>query len=313
MKRARIYFWCLQRKKWGGRGEGRQKTRFFLEVNCMLSSFAVCPKIFQKSPSLLNQRHLKDQVTPFPLALWSGNTSWLSSPASHFSALRSNPVFCSKRKQINKPQSPSKHLIFLALILGISFYFRVLISCILHGKQRKSMVLGISWEWNRKNLHRKQVHRVALWDVTLNPYVYTHEIYICFYFVSVFLFTLFSSVQFSLSVMSDSLWPHELQHARPPCPSPIPGIYSNSCPSSWWCHLAISSSVIPLSSCPQSLPAAESFPMSQLSAWGDQSIGVSASASVLPMNTQARSSLGWTGWISLQSKGLSRVFSNTTV
>ena len=123
----------------------------------------------------------------------------------------------------------------------------------------------------------------------------------------------FSSVQFSLSVISNSLWPHESQHARPPCPSPTPGVYSNSCPSSWWCDPAISSHVVPFSSCPQSLPASGSFPMSQLFAWGGQSIGVSASASVHPMNTQDWSSLGWTCWISLQSKGLSRVFSNTTV
>ena len=107
--------------------------------------------------------------------------------------------------------------------------------------------------------------------------------------------------------------PHESQHARPPCPSPTPGVYSDSCPSSWWCHPAISSSVVPFSSCPQSLPASGSFPMSQLFAWGGQSTGVSASASVLPMNTQDWSHLGWTGSISLQSKGLSRVFSNTTV
>ena len=119
--------------------------------------------------------------------------------------------------------------------------------------------------------------------------------------------------QFSRSVVSDSLWPHESQHARPPCPSPTPGVYSNSCPSSRRCHPAISSSVIPFSSCPQSLPASGSFPMSQFFAWGRQSIGVSASASVLPMNTQDWSPLGWTGWISLQSRGLSRVFSNTTV
>ena len=121
------------------------------------------------------------------------------------------------------------------------------------------------------------------------------------------------SVQFSLSVVSDSLRPHELQYARPPCPSPTPGINSNSCPSSWWCHPAISSSIIPFSSCSQSLPASESFPMSQLIAWDAQSTGVSALASVLPMNTQNWSPLGWTGWISLQSKGLSRVFSSTTV
>ena len=121
------------------------------------------------------------------------------------------------------------------------------------------------------------------------------------------------SVQFSRSVVSDSLQPHESQHARPPCPSPTPGVYSNSCPSSRWCHPAISSSVIPFSSCPQPLPASGSFPVRRLFTWGSQSIGVSASASVLPVNTQDWSPLAWTGWISLQSKGLSRVFSNTTV
>ena len=121
------------------------------------------------------------------------------------------------------------------------------------------------------------------------------------------------SVQFSRSVVSDSLRPHESQHARPPCPSPTPRVHSKSCPSCEWCHPTISSSVIPFSSCPQSLPASESFPMSQLFAWGGQSIGVSALASVLPMNTQDWFLLEWTCWISLQSKGLSRVFSNTTV
>ena len=126
-------------------------------------------------------------------------------------------------------------------------------------------------------------------------------------------FSLFSSVQFSRSVASDSLQPHELQHARPPCPSPTPGVHSDSCPLSPWCHPAISSSVIPFSSCPQSLPASESFLMSQLFAWGGQSTGVSALASFLPKNTQSWSPSEWTGWISLQSKGLSRVFSNTTV
>ena len=122
-----------------------------------------------------------------------------------------------------------------------------------------------------------------------------------------------SSVQFSRSVMSDSLQPHELQHARPPCPSPTPGVHPNTCPLSWWCHPTISSSVIPFSSCPQSFPASGSFQTSQLFAWGGQSIRVSASTSVLPMNTQDWYSLGWTGWIYLQSKWLSRVFSNTTV
>ena len=127
-------------------------------------------------------------------------------------------------------------------------------------------------------------------------------------------FTLsFSSVQFSGSVMSDSLRPRESQHARPPCSSPTPGVHSDSRPSSQWCHPTISSSVDPFSSCPQSLPASESFPMSQLFTWGGQSVGVSAAASVLPVNTQDWSPLGWTDWISLKSKGLSRVFSNTTV
>ena len=123
----------------------------------------------------------------------------------------------------------------------------------------------------------------------------------------------FSSVQFSRSVVSDSLRPHELQHARPPCPSPTPGVHPDSCPSSQWCHSAISSFVIPFSSCPQSLPASESFPMSQLFAWGGQSTGASALASFLPKKSQGWSPSEWTGWISLQSKGLSRVFSNTTV
>ena len=110
--------------------------------------------------------------------------------------------------------------------------------------------------------------------------------------------------QFSRSVVSDSSRPHELQHSRPPCPSPTPRVHPNPCPLSWWCHLTISSSVVPFSSCPQSFPAAGSFPMSQLFAAGGQSIGASASTSVLAMNTQDWSPLGWTGWISLQSKGL---------
>ena len=121
------------------------------------------------------------------------------------------------------------------------------------------------------------------------------------------------SLQFSHSVVSDSLRPHKSQHTRPPCPSLSPRVHSNSCPSSEWCHPAISSSVVPFSSCPQSLPASGSFPMSQLFAWGGQSTGLSALVSFLPKNTQGWSPLGWTGWIFLQSKGLSRVFSNTTV
>ena len=127
--------------------------------------------------------------------------------------------------------------------------------------------------------------------------------YVCIYIYIYICIYMYISVQFSLSVVSDSLQPRESQHARPPCPSPTPGVYSNACPSSQWCRPAISSSVIPFSSCPQPLRASGSFPMSQLFTWGGQSIGVSASASVL----------WWTGWIFLQSKGFSRVFSNTTV
>ena len=118
-----------------------------------------------------------------------------------------------------------------------------------------------------------------------------------------------SSVQSRHSVVSDSLRPHESQHTRPPCPSPTPGVCSDSHPSNQWCHPAISSSVIPFSSCPQTLPASESFPMRQLFPWGGQSTGVSALASFLPKKSQGRSPSEWTGWISLQSKRLSRVFS----
>ena len=121
------------------------------------------------------------------------------------------------------------------------------------------------------------------------------------------------SVQFSHWVLWDSLWPHGLHHSRPPCPSPIPRAYSNSCPLSWWCHPTISSSVVPFSSCLQSFPTSGSFPMSQFFTSGGQNIGASATASVLPVNIQDWFLLGWTGWIFLQSKGLSRVFSNTTV
>ena len=120
-------------------------------------------------------------------------------------------------------------------------------------------------------------------------------------------------IQFSHSVVSDSMQPHEPQRARPPCPSPTPGVHPNPCPLSQWCHPTILSSVTPFSFCSQSFPALGSFPMSQLFASGSQSIGVSASTSVLPMNTQDWSPLGWIGWISLQPKGLWRVFSNTTV
>ena len=124
---------------------------------------------------------------------------------------------------------------------------------------------------------------------------------------------MFSSVHFSRSVVCNSLWPHEPQHARPPCPSPTPVVYPNPCPSSWWCHPTISSAVIPFSFRLQSFPASGSFPMSHLFTWGGQNIGISALASVLSTNTQGWSPSEWTGWICLQSKGPSRVFSNTTV
>ena len=141
----------------------------------------------------------------------------------------------------------------------------------------------------------------------LCPVTYLYKkSFLCHYLV-------YTPVQFSRSVVSDSLQPHEPQHSRPPCPLPTPGVYSDSRRLSRGCHPAISSSVIPFSSCPQSFPASESFQISQLFASGGQSIGVSASTSVLPMNIQDWFPLGWTGWSSLQSKGLSRVFSNTTV
>ena len=124
---------------------------------------------------------------------------------------------------------------------------------------------------------------------------------------------IYTSVKFSRSVMSNSLWPHGLQHARHPCPSPTLRVYSNSCPLSQWYHPTISSSVVPFSSCLRSFPAPRSFQMSQLFTSGGQTTGVSASASVLPMNIQDWFPLGWTGWISLRSKGISRVFSNTTI
>ena len=136
--------------------------------------------------------------------------------------------------------------------------------------------------------------------------------YMCVY-IYIYIYIYLSSIQFSHSVMSDSLWPHGPQHARPPYPSPTPRVYPNSCPLTWWFHPTISSSFIPFSSHLQSFPGSGFFQMSQLFSSGGQRIGVSASASVLPMNTQDWSPSGWTGWISLQSKELLRVFSNTTV
>ena len=149
--------------------------------------------------------------------------------------------------------------------------------------------------------------KILTWKDTSNQYSH-----IWYFFTAVLCF-LVLGIQFSCSVVSNSLQPHESQHARPPCPSPTPGVYKNSCWLRLWCHQIISSSVIPFSSCLQSFPASVSNQMNQPFASGGQSTGVSASTSVLPMNTQDWSPLGWTGWTSLQSKGLSRVFSNTTV
>ena len=146
----------------------------------------------------------------------------------------------------------------------------------------------------------------------MHPF-YSHLFYLYLSWIQYLNFEDISSVQFYHSVVSDFLQPQGLQHARPPCPSPTPRVYSNSCPLIWRCHPTISSSVIPFSSCLQSFSASGSFQMSQFFVSDGQSIGVSASASVLPMNTQDWSPLGWTDWISLQSKGLSRVFSITTV
>ena len=151
------------------------------------------------------------------------------------------------------------------------------------------------------------IHRSKLWFLLLKIWLGRHRPYSPNNLANI------SSVQFSHSVVSDSLWSHALQHARFPCPSPTPGAYSNSCPLCWWCHTTISSSEVPFFSHLQSFPASRSFPMSQFYASDGQSIGVSASASVLPMNIQDWLPLEWTGWISLQSKGLWRVFSNTTV
>ena len=153
-------------------------------------------------------------------------------------------------------------------------------------------------EWRIRGFMNVYIDKMALWSAID---------------ISEFFSVQFSSVQFSRSVVSDSLRPHESQHARPPCPSPTHGVHSDPRPSSQWCHPAISSSVVPFSSCPQSLPTSESFPMSQLFTWGGQSTGVSALASFLPKKSQGWSPSQWTGWISLQSKGLSRVFSNTIV
>ena len=166
--------------------------------------------------------------------------------------------------------------------------------------------------WDGKNQYCENDYIIqSKLQIQCNPYQITNG---SFHRIRKKNYSLYGNiVQFSRSVVSDSLQPHELWHTRPPCPSPTPRVHPDPCPSSQWCHPTISSSVIPFSSCPQFFPALGSFPIKQLFTCGGQSIGVSALASVLPVNTQDWCPLGWTGWISLQSKGLWRVFSHTTV
>ena len=165
------------------------------------------------------------------------------------------------------------------------------------------MLLVLNLNGGVKSREESEIHLSASLQVCLHGFVEADIRYQTFR----------SSVQFTRSVMSNSLWPHELQHARPPCPPPTSGVHSDPRPSSQWCHPAISSSVVPFSSCPQSLPASGSSPMNQFFAWGGQSTGVSALASFLPKKSKGWPPSEWTGWISLQSKGLSRVFSRTAV
>ena len=168
-----------------------------------------------------------------------------------------------------------------------------------------------SWGWTLICLSASSLPSVLL---MLHGLTMLYSASLKYHLLKISVLTVIPSIQFSSVTQScPTLWPHELQHASPPCPSPTPGVHPNLCPLSWWCHLIISSFVGPFSSCPQSFPASASFHMSQLFASGSQNIGVLASTSDLPMNTQDLFPLGWTGWISLQSKGLSRVFSNTTV
>ena len=179
--------------------------------------------------------------------------------------------------------------------------------------------MGKTWIFIRKgqSIPSLKISRLKTRSLQYTKYCPNHRASVLLAFlnecVSVYLNMNVFSVQTSRSVVFDSLWPHGLQHARLPCLSPTPGVYSNSCPSHRWCHPTISSSVVPFSSHFQSFPASGSFPMSRFFTSGGQIIGVLTSASILPMNIQVWFPLGWTGWISLQSKGLSRVFSNTTV
>ena len=176
------------------------------------------------------------------------------------------------------------------------------------GKRQES-ILAVVWPQVLQGKHEKAKWKRRQYQTSCGGVSFKCKLGLCRYQGGI----QFSSVQFSHSVMSDSLQPHEPQHTRPPCPSPTPGVHPNPCPLCRWCHPIISSSVVPFSSCPQSLPASRSFQMSQLSTSGGQSTGVSALASFLPKKSQGWSLSEWTGWISLQSKGLSRVFSNTTV
>ena len=181
------------------------------------------------------------------------------------------------------------------------------------GLEHKWILISVAGPRSSSCGHWKMTVYCAITTISLSQHLSQHLVFFFFGICDKDFEDLVCSVQFSRSVVSDFLQPHELQQARPPCPSPTSRVHPNSCPLSRWCHQAISSSVIPFSSCPQSLPASGSFQTSQLFASGGQSIGVSASTSVLPMNTQDWSPLGCTDWISLQSKGLSRVFSNTAV
>ena len=189
---------------------------------------------------------------------------------------------------------------FFIVLIKTFWCMHLLTICLLYISLECKLLLSIN------DMRARLPARFTFHLTPIHPFIY------CYSSNGTFSFSLQFSY-FSHSVLSDSMPPHGLQHARPPCPSPTPGVHSNSCPLRWWCHPTISSSVIPFSSCLQSFPESGSFPMSQCFASGGQKIGVSSSASVLPINIQDWFPLGLTGWVSLQSKGLSRVFSNTTV
>ena len=220
--------------------------------------------------------------------------------------------------EIEKSKSSTLPFIILSwIIYWFAFPHKIKIILSISIKQLAEILTELCWisrlswkNWNLNNIesfiHEQEIS-IHLFKCTLIKVFYNR------YSLFTYLFILFSSVQFSHSAMSKSLWSHGLKHVRLPCPSPTPGTYSNPCALSQWCHPTVSSSVVPFSSHLQSFPASESFQRSQLFTSGVQSIGVSASASVLPMSIQDWLPLRLTGWISLQSKGPSRVFSNTTV